>query len=291
MKKLILNVSLLFVCFSSLQAQLLWKISGNGLKHPSYLFGTHHLIPLQFLDSVPGLYKAFNSCEMVVGEMVMSNVDATAKIQQAAIMPNHIKMSDLLNEEEYKMIDNELKSVLKMGLKEFSIMNPSLILTLYEMEMYKKLTGYKDETQSDSYFQLVATEKGKKVIGLENIDQQIKILFGNGSLERQADILVETIQQKDSILNEIQTLNKLYKLGKIEELIKLSKQKGSITDFSDEEYSVLVDNRNADWITKLPTFFYESSCFIAVGALHLGGEKGLIKLLEKQGYHIKAVVE
>jgi len=291
MKKLILNVSLLFVCFSSLQAQLLWKISGNGLKHPSYLFGTHHLIPLQFLDSVPGLYKAFNSCEMVVGEMVMSNVDATAKIQQAAIMPNHIKMSDLLNEEEYKMIDNELKSVLKMGLKELSIMNPSLILTLYEMEMYKKLTGYKDETQSDSYFQLVATEKGKKVIGLENIDQQIKILFGNGSLERQADILVETIQQKDSILNEIQTLNKLYKLGKIEELIKLSKQKGSITDFSDEEYSVLVDNRNADWITKLPTFFYESSCFIAVGALHLGGEKGLIKLLEKQGYHIKAVVE
>ena len=291
MKKLILNVSLLFVCFSSIQAQLLWKISGNGLKHPSYLFGTHHLIPLQFLDSVPGLYKAFNSCEMVVGEMVMSNVDATTKIQQAAIMPNHIKMSDLLNEEEYKMIDNELKSVLKMGLKELSIMNPSLILTLYEMEMYKKLTGYKDETQSDSYFQLVATEKGKKVIGLENIDQQIKILFGNGSLERQADLLVETIQQKDSILNEIQTLNKLYKSGKIEELIKLSKQKGSITDFSDEEYSVLVDNRNADWITKLPTFFYESSCFIAVGALHLGGEKGLIKLLEKQGYHIKAVVE
>lgn len=289
MKKLILNVSLLFVCFSSLQAQLLWKISGNGLKHPSYLFGTHHLIPLQFLDSVPGLYKAFNSCEMVVGEMVMSNVDATAKIQQAAIMPNYIRMSDLLNDEEYKMIDIELKSVLKMGLKELSIMNPSLILTLYEMEVYKKLTGYKEETQSDSYFQLVATEKGKKVIGLENIDQQIKILFGNGSLERQADILVETIQQKDSILNEIQTLNKLYKSGKIEELIKLSKQKGSITDFSDEEYSVLVDNRNTDWITKLPTLFNESSCFIAVGALHLGGEKGLIKLLVKQGYHVKAV--
>ena len=291
MKKLILNVSLLFVCFSTVQAQLLWKISGNGLKHPSYLFGTHHLIPLQFLDSVPGLYKAFNSCETIVGEMVLSNMDATAKIQQAAIMPNYIKMSDLLNNEEYKMIDIELKLVLKMGLKELSIMNPTLILTLYEMEMYKKLTGYKDETQSDSYFQLVATEKGKKVIGLENIDQQIKILFGNGSLERQADILVETIQQKDSILNEILTMNKLYKSGKIEELIKLSKQKGSITDFSDEEYSVLVDNRNTDWITKLPTLFNESSCFIAVGALHLGGEKGLIKLLEKQGYHIKAVVE
>lgn len=289
MKKFILSVSLLFVCFLSVQAQLLWKISGNGLKHPSYLFGTHHLIPLQFLDSVPGLYKAFNSSETIVGEMVLSNMDASAKIQQAAIMPNHIKMSDLLNDEEYKMIDIELKSVLKMGLKELSIMNPSLILTLYELEMYKTLTGYKDETQSDSYFQLVATEKGRKVIGLETIDQQIKVLFGNGSLERQADLLVETIQKKDSILNEMQTLNKLYKLGKIEKLITLSKQKGSITDFSDEEYSVLVDNRNTDWMIKLPTLLHNSSCFIAVGALHLGGEKGLIKLLEKQGYKVKAI--
>jgi hypothetical protein len=289
MKKLILNASLFFVCFTSVHAQLLWKISGNGLKHPSYLFGTHHLIPLQFLDSVPGLYKAFNSCEMVVGEMVLSNTDATAKIQQAAIMPNHIKMNDLLSEEEYKIIDAELKSVLKMGLKELSIMNPTLILTLYEMEMYKKLTGYSEETQSDSYFQLVATEKGKKVIGLETIDQQIKILFGNGSLERQADILVETIHKKDSLLIKIQTLNKLYKSGEIEELIKLSKQKNSISDFSDEEYSVLVDNRNSDWMTKLPVLFNETSCFIAVGALHLGGENGLVKLLDKAGYKVKAI--
>ncbi|NDP20366.1 MAG: TraB/GumN family protein [Paludibacter sp.] len=289
MKKIFLNFCLTIICISSTNAQLLWKITGNGLKHPSYLFGTHHLIPLQFLDSVPGLYKAFNECEIVVGEMVMSNIDATAKIQQAAIMPDHIKMSDLLSDEEYKKIDTELKSVLKMGLKELSIMNPSLILTLYKMEYYKKLTGYSDETQSDSYFQLVATEKEKKVVGLETIDQQIKILFGNGNLERQADILVETIQKKDSFLNEIDTLNSLYKSGKIEELIKISKQKGNLADFTQEEYSVLVDNRNKDWVTKLPRLFDENSCFVAVGALHLGGENGLIKLLGKAGYKVKAV--
>ena len=286
MKKNILILFLFLLNLTAIHAQLLWKVSGHGLKHPSYLFGTHHLISIQFLDSVPGLFKAFNNCDVIVGEMVINNIDATAKIQQAAIMPNHVKINDLLNDDEYKLVDNELKSVLKFGLKDVSIMNPSLILTMYEMEIYKKLTGFKDESQSDSYFQLVASEKGKKIIGLETVDQQIAILFNNSNLERQADILVETVQKKDSILNEMIQLNKLYKAGKIEKLIDLSKRKGNITDMTDEEYAKLVDNRNADWMTKLPGLFKESSCFVAVGAMHLGGKKGLIKLLEKEGYKV-----
>ena len=286
MKKIILLLFILFTSFSFTQAQLLWRISGKGLKHPSYLFGTHHLIPIQFLDSVPGLFKAFNECETVVGEMVLNNIDVSAKIQQAAIMPNHKKMSELLTVEEYKLVDNELKATIKLGLKEVSIMNPSLILTLYEMEKYKKLTGFSDDKQSDSYFQLVAEEKDKKVLGLETIDQQITILFGNGSLERQAKLLVESIRKKDSILKEIIQLNRLYKAGKLNDLLLLSKGKGEITDMTDEEFKKMADDRNADWITKLPNMMQKSSCFIAVGALHLPGQNGLLKLLEEEGYKV-----
>ncbi len=286
MKKTILLLVTLITTFSFSQAQLLWKISGNGLKHPSYLFGTHHLITIQFLDSVPGLFKAFNECETVVGEMVLNNIDVSAKIQQAAIMPNHKKMSDLLTTEDYKLVDNELKATLKFGLKEVSIMNPSLILTMYEMEKYKKLTGFSDDKQSDSYFQLVAVEKDKKVLGLETIDQQIAILFGNGSLERQAKVLVESIRKKDSLLKEMIQLNRLYKAGKLNDLLLLSKGKGEITDMIDEEFKKMADDRNADWITKLPKIMHESSCFIAVGALHLPGQNGLLKLLEKEGYKV-----
>ena len=286
MKKKILILFVLLVSFSTTQAQLLWKISGNGLKHPSYLFGTHHLIPIQFLDSVPGLFKAFNECETVVGEMVLNNLDASAKIQQAAIMPNHKKISDLLTQDEYKLVDNELKATLKFGLKEVSIMNPSLILTLYEMEKYKKQTGFTDDKQSDSYFQLVAAEKDKKVLGLETIDQQIAILFGNGSLERQAKVLIETIRKKESVLNEMIQLNMLYKAGKLNDLLFLSKGRGDVTDMTDEEFRKMADDRNADWMTKLPKIIKESSCFIAVGALHLPGQNGLLKLLEKEGYKV-----
>lgn len=289
MKKNILMLFLFFLSFSAIQAQLLWKISGNGLKHPSYLFGTHHLTSIQFLDSVPNLFKVFNECDVVVGEVVMNNIDATAKIQQAAIMPDHQNIKDLLNDDEYKLVDNELKSVLKFGLKEVSIMNPSLVLTLYEMEIYKKRTGFTDDKLSDSYFQLVAAEKDKKVLGLETVDQQIRILFGNGTLERQANILVETVRHKDSVLTNMLQLNKLYEAGKIEDFIQLSKGKGNITNMTEDEYAKLTDNRTADWMTKLPAIMKESASFIAVGALHLGGQNGLIKRLQKAGYKVKAI--
>jgi len=182
-----------------------------------------------------------------------------------------------------------LKSVLKLGLKNVSIMNPSLILTMYEMEIYKKLTGFSDTKQSDSYFQLVAAEKGKKVIGLETVDQQIEVLFGNGTLERQANVLVEAIQHKDKILSEMIQLNKLYKAGKIDELAELSKGKDNITEMTEEEYAKLVDNRNAEWLKKLPSILKDGSSFIAVDAMHLGGKNGLVKQLQKAGYKIKAV--
>jgi len=289
MKKYILIFFSMFLCLATIHAQLLWKVTGKGLKHPSYLFGTHHLISIQFLDSIPGLFKAFNETDIVVGEMVMNNIDITAKIQQAAIMPNHTVIKDLLNDDEYKLVDNELKSVLKLGLKNLSIMNPSLILTMYEMEIYKRLTGFTDGKQSDSYFQLVAAEKGKKVIGLETVDQQIAILFGNGSLERQANILVETIQHKDKTLSEMIQLNKLYKTGKIDELVDLSKGKDNTTEMTEEEYANLVDKRNAEWLKKLPAYFKETSGFVAVGAIHLGGKNGLVKQLQRAGYKVKAV--
>jgi uncharacterized protein len=289
MKKNILIFCLLLLGTLVCQSQLLWKVSGNGLKKSSYLFGTHQLISIQFLDSVPGLFKAFNSCDKIVGEMVINNIDATAKIQQAAIMPNYINMKDLLSDDEYVLLDNELNSVLKFGLKKVSIMNPSLILSLYKMELYKKLTGLSDDIQSDSYLQLCASEKGKKVIGLETVEQQISFLFENGSLERQADILVESVQHKDSLLNEIIYSGKLYKAGKIDELIKLTKGTGKTNDLTSEEYDKLVDNRNADWLTKLPGLFKESPSFVAVESLHLGGKNGIIKQLEKAGYKVKAV--
>ena len=84
-------------------------------------------------------------------------------------------------------------------------------------------------------------------------------------------------------------LNSLYKAGKIDELVELAKGKDNITEMTEDEYAKLVDNRNAAWLKKLPSMLKDASCFVAVGAMHLGGKNGLVKQLQKAGYKIKAV--
>lgn len=289
MKKTIISVLLILLCFQLSQAQLLWKITGKGLDKPSYLFGTHHLIPIQFLDSVPGLYPAFNQCDAVVGEMVMNNIDAASQIQKASVMPDSVSMKDLFSDADYEMVDNELRSVLKMGLKEMAILKPALIQTMYELELYKKMTGFNEDEQSDSYFQAVAYQKGKKVIGLETVEKQIEVLLGGDDLKREAELLVETIRNKDLIPESLIELNDLYKAGKIEELVEVAKEEDDKTNMTPEEYARLVDDRNFDWIAQLPAYMESAPCFIAVGALHLGGENGLVNQLKKAGYKVKPV--
>lgn len=287
MKRLQL-IAFFLLSFIFSQAQLLWKVSGNGLKETSYIFGTHHLIPLSFLDSIPGLYKSFNTCNAVVGEVVINSIDATSKIKQASMMPDHKTIKDFLDSTKYHIVDNELKTTLKIGLNELSRLHPSLILSLYEIELFRRVTKVYDDAQSDSYFQIAANEKGKKVFGLETIDKQIELLFDTKDLQSQADLLFETIQSKDSVSNEMITLNTLYKKGNLDKLYLFSKNTENKTGISDEKMVELLDKRNEAWITQLPDLMRKNNCFIAVGALHLPGKTGIIEKLRALGYKVKA---
>lgn len=128
---------------------------------------------------------------------------------------------------------------------------------------------------------MVAAEQDKKVVGLETVEQQISILFGNTSLQRQAEVLVETMKQKDSALVELVHMNKLYKAGKIDELVQLAKGKNKKSDMTLEEYAKMVDNRNTDCIETGSLFsgvFLLCSCWCIAS----GGQNGLVKLLQKK---------
>jgi len=67
MKRLLFSLVLAFAVVS-LQAQLLWKVSGNGLVKDSYILGTVHIVPAYVMDIIPGLNTALENCDVVVGE-------------------------------------------------------------------------------------------------------------------------------------------------------------------------------------------------------------------------------
>lgn len=86
------------------RAQLLWKVSGNGLEKPSYIMGTHHLAPLSITDSIASLPQVMEQAEQVYGEIVMGDAitpEAIMKMQQAMVLKGDTTLKSLVTPAQY----------------------------------------------------------------------------------------------------------------------------------------------------------------------------------------------
>lgn len=285
-KIFLLNIfAVLFIL--SVHSQLFWKISGNRLTKPSYLFGTHHLIDEDQIMDFDKILHYAGEADVVVGEMDMSDMlGMQIKMMKSAMMKD-TTMKELLNDSDYILVDKGLKEVMGMGLNKLGKMKPLMLSAMYSVMIYKKLTNLKKEPEViDILFQKKAKKNNKSVIGLETIEQQIDILFNSLPLREQAKILVVGIKDKENGVEQIKKLNEAYIKGDLRMIETLNNEDISLTP---ELKKIMVEERNNNWMLKLKTLLPEKSCFIAVGCMHLAGEKGLINQLKNSGYTVKAV--
>ena len=268
------------------QGQLLWKISGNGLNKNSYLFGTHHLIDKEMIPQFDSVMAVCGQSDAVVGEMDLKTPGMQKKMMQGSVMKGK-KMKDLVSASDYRMLDTEFKSVMGLGMSVLGSFKPMMLMSMHQLFLYLKSTGSKKQpTAVDDLFQKQARAAKKKVIGLETLETQMNILFNNISLERQAEILLYEVREKDQILTELKQLNSVYISGDLEKMKELDVDDESMKP---EERKMLVDDRNLNWIKQLPALMKEQSCFVAVGCLHLVGDNGLINQLRLNGYTVEPV--
>src|SRR5690554_4066429 len=272
---------------------LLWKISGNGLENPSYLFGTHHLVPLAFLDSIAGVHEAFGNTEQTVGELDMSNMnELQMKIMGSAMLPEGVTYESLLPADDVALIDSTLTDLMGVGLNQFGRLKPAMLsniisLTLYQ-RYYPSLTG---GVGLDQYFQEEALKRSKQVTGLETTEDQIYVLLEMQSIERQAEMPSCMVKHPELLKEQMDELQVAYHAQDLDALWRLytEEKPDDPCPSTDEEKKALNGDRNARWLEKLPTIMAEHSSFIAVGCLHLPGEEGLIEGLREQGYTVEAV--
>jgi uncharacterized protein YbaP (TraB family) len=87
---------------------LLWRISGNGLSRPSYLFGTMHMICASDIEVSDSLSKAIKNSDKVYLEMKMDDMMGMmlkmVMDPSALMMRGDTSLSDLLSPEEYKKL-------------------------------------------------------------------------------------------------------------------------------------------------------------------------------------------
>lgn len=259
---------------------LLWQISGNNLSQPSYLFGTIHLMCPDDIQITQPMKDALRNSEQVVLELDMDEPGIMQEMQRVAMMTDGTTLNDLLNQDEYQLVENYLQDSLGVPMQAINTMKPLMLSTFTFLDVLN--------CQPGSYeMQLVqqAQEQQKEVLGLETTDDQAKA-FDFIPLEEQADYLVDAIQNYDETVFEIEALLAAYQSEQVEHLYNITHE--SMQEMKGAEESLLT-KRNQEWIPIMKEMAQDQPTFFAVGAAHLGGPMGVISLLKKQGYTVEPV--
>lgn len=298
--KRIFSTLLLLLCVAGTNAQLLWKISGNGLAKPSYVIGTYHLAPASFADSIPGLKEAVAASGQVYGEVVMSEMTNPAnapKLQKALTLPDGKTLNDVLSAEQMQRFADFMKDKMNMDLSNPMIASQVLQLTpkAIETQLTLFLCMQDEELRVnpmnlfDGHFQQQAAADGKPVGGLETLDFQMGVLY-DVPMERQVNELmcfVDNFEWQRDMLRKITKAFYTQELSGID--AALNEKRGDSCDPTPEEEAALIHDRNANWAKEMPAIMKEKSTLFAVGAGHLPGGRGLLQLLRDAGYTVEAV--
>lgn len=288
MKKLLIALLALVGAATGADAQLLWKISGNGLDRPSYLFGTHHLAPVSVIDSVPGLNRAIATVDAVYGEMDMEKANKPEnqqKMMMLAMAPADSLLTMVLTPAQIDTLSTVMAKYLgpMVDAAQFAPFKPAMLTTtLSVLQAKRNFPSFDPMQQLDYVIQQRAAKAGKRVDGLETVEQQASLLFGTPILE-QAEQLMEAIRMDDKSMEFSTRLATAYLHGDLEGMLALIED----SDLGAGEASDrLINTRNANWVRFMAGFLPTASVLIAVGAGHLPGDKGIISLLRKEGYEV-----
>lgn len=301
MRKIIITAMTAVMAITGASAQLLYRISGKDLTKPSYVIGTHHLANVGFAEKVPGLKDALTETEQVYGELKwddLTNPDSMRIMKESMMLKDGKTLKDVLSAEAYKKVDNYLKKTMGVGLSHPQVsaqmgkLTPAALTNQLTVLMYmQRHMGEFDPTSTfDQYFQAQAQKNNEPVGGLETISFQKGIVFNSKTIDRQAEELICLIDHEELNADLMDEMTEAFYAQNLDALKKVMDTKiNDKCDPTPEESARLIDNRNADWAAKMPDIMKARPTFFAVGAGHLPGDKGLLKLLRDAGYTVEAV--
>ncbi|WP_420408003.1 TraB/GumN family protein [Hoeflea sp.] len=274
----------------------LWKVEKPGVA-PSWLFGTMHVTDPRVVTMPEAADEAFDAADTVVIETI--DILDPAKAQAALLSRPELTMFtdgntlvSFLDETDARLVEEELARR-GIPLALVSRMKPWMIAGMLAMppcEMARKNEG---AAFLDVRIVEDARAEGKTLLGLESIGEQMTAM-ADLPMEFHVRGLVETIRLADLMPDIMATMTELYLEGEIALIMPTIMAAGPETGEGDtdgyaqfEERIVLM--RNRVMAERAAPILAEGNAFIAVGALHLPGEEGLVSLLRDAGYTISAV--
>jgi uncharacterized protein YbaP (TraB family) len=283
MKKILAVAIMLFGLGASAQNAnaLLWKISGSGLKAPSYLYGTIHItcdatLPKNTLD-------ALDKTAQLYLELDMDDPAMQAALMGGMMMNDGKTMSSMTSPEDFKILDAFMQEKIGVSAIMVNTMKPFMISSMFLPSVIDcPMQSVETELMK------ITKDQHEETYGLETVAEQLAV-FDAIPYQIQMDELVKSV--KDKFVGDKKELDEMYALYKsmdidaMQDMTATSENKIT-ADYQDQ----LLNDRNKKWTPKIEAIAKEKPTFFAVGAGHLGGKKGLIALLKAKGYKVEAVL-
>lgn len=278
-------VCIFLLPFAPVQAQnsILWEVRGNGLSDASYLLGTLKFIGEKEYFMHKEITEILKTCAIFAIE---DEVDHRAQheLNKAIHFPKGESLASVMRPEEYTKLENFFLSEFKISKKDFrkkyarlkplalSITMTRLALhegvKFYDIELLKQANDYRIDTYS-----------------LESIEREAEA-FNAFPVEAQVAALMHSVNNFETQIEEYKKLEAAYVKGDLDKVFEYSLHPFEKNEVFIEEFYF---KRNTEWLPKLEKMFSEKKSFVAVGAAHMKGEKGLLNLLKAKGYTLTPI--
>ncbi|NRA65630.1 MAG: TraB/GumN family protein [Pseudobacteriovorax sp.] len=256
---------------------MLWKLSKDGVP-ASFILGTVH-VGYGYEELEPVVKKSFKETEQFVSELSLDDLSPQKAMSVILAKPGQ-SVFDKLPKEDFNLLSEQLAAMIPpQFLKKMSVAGVMSILTVKDAPKSEPL---------DSTLMKMAKELNKPSFPLESLDQQMIILEDVFSIE----MLKFAIKNPKILKESITELLEVYRKKDMDRLLALAKEPGHPElAMDDKTIKLILTSRNEAWVAPLEKHLSKKSTFVAVGAAHLPGDKGVLKLLENRGFKVERVYQ
>ncbi|PLX19922.1 MAG: hypothetical protein C0599_10045 [Salinivirgaceae bacterium] len=259
-------------------SSIFWKISGPEVNGVSYLYGTIHITDGRVFEYGDTVSKAFESAEQLAVEVEMDKVNPGTVMSLMFMKDTTLDM--LLTEEEYAKLEKVYEELTGASLETAK----GIKLFFISANMVQAVIPKDKSVPLDLDFMQKARKEDKEVKGLETLDEQIG-LIDDLSYKAQAKMLVESIDDVDELKEQMNKMVEAYLSMSSDKLLELMDDPSLPKEFMEK----LLNERNKIMVERMIPEIKNKSTFVAVGAAHLFGDDGIVKMLQDRGYTVEPI--
>jgi uncharacterized protein YbaP (TraB family) len=259
---------------------LLWKIEGHGIE-PAYLFGTIHLEDPRVTELPPAVRDAFEGAGSFITEVVMHPA-ARAAYAQGMRLPEGTSLQQYLAAPLFRRLVRITGEEYDLPASVLDNLKPWAVFTL--LSRPPPVTG----RVLDDLLDAEAVRLGKPVDGLETVEELVAVLDAI-PLDDQITILADTICSRSELIGQLEDLTNLYLRQDLAGMLAVNARPHQDEALFERFMDRTLYQRNRRMARRIRERLADGRVFIAVGALHLPGDKGILRILETAGYRISRI--